>query len=86
MAASNNEGGLVGINDSTVSNSYATGSVSGSGNIVGGLAGINGNATSTISNSYATGSVNGTANDVGGLVGENDGTDQQFLCDRESDR
>ncbi|MFT6404630.1 MAG: filamentous hemagglutinin family protein [Marinomonas primoryensis] len=62
-------GGLVGYNDSSsISNSYATGSVSGSSD-VGGLVGYNYNS-STVSNSYATGSVSGD-NRVGGLVGLN---------------
>jgi len=59
-------GGLVGLNWGTVSNSYATGSVSGSID-VGGLVGLNGD---TVSNSYSTGSVTGDAH-VGGLVGLN---------------
>jgi hypothetical protein len=66
-----NVGGLVGKNDfMLVSNSYATGSVSGTAR-VGGLVGHN-NA-GTISNSYATGSVSGSSY-VGGLAGRNDGT------------
>ena len=67
-ATRNNAGGLVGRNDSgrMVSNSYATGAVSGVGN-VGGLVGENGG---DISNSYATGSVTGGSS-VGGLVGSN---------------
>ncbi len=63
-------GALVGDNKGTITDSYATGSVSGAGDYAGGLVGIN---SSTISNSYATGSVIGTDN-VGGLVGENRGT------------
>jgi hypothetical protein len=59
-------GGLVGLNWGTVSNSYATGSVSGIID-VGGLVGLNGD---TVSNSYSTGSVTGDAH-VGGLVGLN---------------
>ena len=61
-------GGLAGHNygaSSAISNSYATGNVSG-GAYVGGLSGENYNGT--ISNSYATGSVSGGGN-VGGLVG-----------------
>jgi len=57
----------MGNNWGIVSNSYATGSVSGNSS-VGGLMGVNG---STISDSYATGSVSGTSY-LGGLVGEND--------------
>jgi filamentous hemagglutinin family protein len=61
-------GGLVGYNySSTIKNSYATGTVSGT-NVVGGLVGMN--IDSTITNSYATGTVNGT-DSVGGLVGIN---------------
>ena len=61
-------GGLVGFNDrGTVSNSYSTGSVSGSGDYAGGLVGIN---YGTVSNSYSTGSVSGDYI-VGGLVGYN---------------
>ena len=60
-------GGLVGFNyGGTVSNSYATGGVSG-GAVVGGLVGIN---NESVSNSYATGSVSGSSY-VGGLVGYN---------------
>ena len=49
-------GGLVGQNYGTVSNSYATTSVSGTHNTIGGLVGKN-NVTGTLSNSYAAGSV-----------------------------
>ena len=65
-----NVGGLIGSATSssvnTITNSYATGNVSGTGNGVGGLIGdVRG---LTITNSYATGSVTGL-NYVGGLVG-----------------
>jgi hypothetical protein len=65
-------GSLVGENGGTVSNSYFTGSVTGTGtgmygSTVGGLLGWNGGA---VSNSYSTGSVIGEAV-VGGLVGMN---------------
>jgi hypothetical protein len=69
-------GGLVGWDIGTVSNSYATGSVSSSiethyySGDVGGLVGHN---EGTVSNSYSTGSVSGD-NEVGGLVGRNIGT------------
>ena len=57
-------------NNSTISNSYASGSVTVTGNdYVGGLVGLN-SYYSTVSNSYATVSVNGN-NRVGGLVGDN---------------
>ncbi|MGA2191695.1 MAG: GLUG motif-containing protein, partial [Steroidobacteraceae bacterium] len=68
VSGSNYVGGLVGWNNGTVSNSYATGSVNGASN-VGGLVGDNGGM---VSSSYATGSVNGASN-VGGLVGDNGG-------------
>lgn len=60
-------GGLIGtgLTGFSVSNSYATGNVSG-GTDVGGLVGQPGSGT--ISNSYATGTVNGPGN-VGGLAG-----------------
>ncbi|MFY9084081.1 beta strand repeat-containing protein [Aliarcobacter cryaerophilus] len=62
-------GGLVGYNQtSTISNSYATGTVSGVLS-VGGLVGSNEN--STILNSYATGTVSGNWY-VGGLLGSNE--------------
>ena len=65
-----NAGGLVGWNDEgTITNSYATGSVSGSGADVGGLVGRN--SRGTITNSYATGSVTEGDRRVGGLVGGN---------------
>jgi len=66
-----NVGGLVGFNTdgSTVIESYATGSVTGTGE-VGGLVGYNGG---TVIESYAEGSVTGTEV-VGGLVGFNGGT------------
>ncbi|MCT7520348.1 beta strand repeat-containing protein, partial [Aliarcobacter cryaerophilus] len=63
-------GGLVGYNDGTISNSYATGSVNGDYSI-GGLVGIN--EGGRISNSYASGTVGGDSY-VGGLVGINSGT------------
>jgi hypothetical protein len=63
-------GGLVGVNEGTISNSSATGDVDGLGD-VGGLVGYNDGGT--ITNSYATGAVIG--NDyVGGLVGRSSGT------------
>ena len=62
-------GGLVGWNrhdpNTTITESYATGSVSATTSYVGGLVGVN---SATIQDSYATGSVNGTGL-VGGLVG-----------------
>ena len=61
-------GGLVGeALNSTISNSYATGSVTGTSR-TGGLVG-RAAESSTISNSYATGEVSGTGTRTGGLVG-----------------
>ena len=60
-------GGLVGFGwAGTISNSYATGAVTGAGGVGGLMGNIEGNGS--ISNSYATGAVTGTGN-VGGLVG-----------------
>jgi copper(I)-binding protein len=70
VVGSNQAGGLVGFNSnsSIITDSYATGSVSGGSNsCAGGLVGYN--YTSTITDSYATGSVSGEI--VGGLVGGN---------------
>ena len=61
-------GGLVGRNGGTINNSYATGSVTSSGDYVGGLVGSN---TGTVRGSYATGSVTSAGNRIGGLVGYN---------------
>jgi len=65
-------GGLIGFCEGgAVFNSYATGSVTGSGDYIGGLAG-NTYLGTTISNSYATGAVAGD-DEVGGLIGLNRG-------------
>ena len=61
-------GGLAGGNSGTVTQSYATGLVTASTDVVGGLMGEN--SSGTIMSSYATGSVSG-GNFVGGLVGLN---------------
>jgi hypothetical protein len=63
-------GGIVGIiYISSITNSYSTGSVSGSSNYVGGIAGYM-NAGSSITNSYSTGSVSGSSSYVGGIAGQ----------------
>jgi filamentous hemagglutinin family protein len=66
-------GGLAGTNNSTISNSYATGNVS-SGGSAGGLAG--GSQNGSLQNVHATGTVTGTgsATNVGGLLGYNTNT------------
>lgn len=62
-------GGLIGEGYTSVSNSYATGDVTGSGNYgVGGL--IGDTFAGTITNSYATGNVSG-GDYTGGLIGDN---------------
>ena len=74
VSGGNFTGGLAGVNAGTISNAYATISVTGAGGTyTGGLVGYN---TGTISNAYATGSVTGGAGsvDAGGLVGGNIGT------------
>jgi filamentous hemagglutinin family protein len=65
----NEVGGLVGLNKSSIANSYATGVVNGA-SYVGGLAGHN---YGSVTSSYATGAVTATASVAGGLVGENNG-------------
>ena len=62
-----NVGGLAGLNNGTITNSYAMVS-SGSGSARGGLVGSN---NSTIRNSYATGTISGSGSNVGGLAGRN---------------
>jgi hypothetical protein len=73
-------GGLAGVNagTATLTDCYATGSVTGTGNYVGGLVGIN-NDTSTITNCYATGTVIGTQS-TGGLAGYNGGPSTLISC------
>jgi filamentous hemagglutinin family protein len=67
-------GGLVGVNDGTVANASASGSVTGGdGSILGGLAGEN---TGTISDAQSSSVVTGAGQfgTIGGLAGINDGT------------
>ncbi len=76
LAPGNHIGGLVGVNqNAAISNSYATGSVTGRpGSFIGGLAGEN-TGTGTMTNVYASGAVSGGAgSSVGGLVGVNGNT------------
>ena len=70
VSGQGNVGGLVGNqgDGSSISDSYATGSVFGTGENIGGLVGNQGDGSS-ISNTYATGSVFGTGESIGGLVG-----------------
>ena len=77
ISGQNRIGGLVGNNAGVITNSYVTGTVSGSGSSVGGLVGGNSGtlrdscATATVSR---TGTVSGVGNPTGGLVGLNQGT------------
>ena len=65
-------GGLVGRNlgsiTSSYTSSYTAGSVAGTGNWIGGLAGVN---YGTVTASHTSGSVTGSGQQVGGLVGRN---------------
>ncbi len=72
-------GGLLGfINYGSVTNSYATGAVSGKNN-VGGLVGFSG-SNGVVTNSYATGAVSGTGA-LGGLLGSQYGaTNNSFYA------
>ncbi|MES2945251.1 MAG: YDG domain-containing protein, partial [Pseudomonadota bacterium] len=66
-------GGLVGNNvTASISNSHATGKVSGASTGVGGLVGNN-DADSTIADSWASATVDSTGANTGGLVGLNSG-------------
>ena len=65
-------GSLVGESHGSIINSYAMGNVSGAGDDIGGLVGINISPGSII-NSYATGLASGD-DSVGGLVGESHGS------------
>ena len=71
-------GGVVGSNykyggTATISNCYNTGTVSGTGDYVGGVVGNN-SYGSSINNSCNTGSVSGTGDYVGGVVGSSEST------------
>jgi hypothetical protein len=60
-------GGIAGFDyGSTILNSYATGDINGTSNLIGGIAGVV--YSSTISNSYATGDISGTIH-IGGIAG-----------------
>ncbi|MDD4985328.1 MAG: GLUG motif-containing protein [Dehalococcoidales bacterium] len=73
-SANDSIGALVGTsNNSTITNCYATGTVSGGDYNVGGLVGYH-SGGSTMSGCYAVVSVSGSYDFVGGLVGYNDGS------------
>ncbi|WP_407050868.1 MBG domain-containing protein [Methyloraptor flagellatus] len=69
-ASDTDAGGLVGSNAAAISDTYATGAISGGAN-GGGLVGVN---TGTIASSYATGALPSSGGTYGGLVGSNSGT------------
>ena len=71
LMGNNRVGGLAGVSDGTIVNSYAVGQVEGQGARVGGLVGEN-HSISAIVNSYARIGVSGTYY-IGGLVGLNEG-------------
>jgi hypothetical protein len=62
-------GGVVGLTSVTVRNCYTTGTVHGTGGLVGGVVGIV--SGGTVLNCYATGNVSGDEDYVGGVVGNN---------------
>ncbi len=66
-------GGLVGWNAGSITNTHATGNVTGTSSYVGGLAGSN-SGSATVSHAYARGSVTGSSDYVAGLIGWNTGT------------
>jgi filamentous hemagglutinin family protein len=68
VTGDSNVGGLVGGNYGQITNSYATGAVTGTGSSIGGMVGLN--SGGRIFGSHATGAVTG-ASAVGGLVGYN---------------
>jgi filamentous hemagglutinin family protein len=70
ISGKNGAGALVGNNGGAISNSYASGNVSASSGMAGGLVGQTG-ATSRISGSYATADVVALTSAAGGLVGYN---------------
>ena len=67
----NNVGGVIGLNNCTVSNCYSTGDVEELDSFVGGVVGGN---SGTVLNCYNTGDVEGGDSCVGGVVGDNYGT------------
>ncbi len=69
-------GGVVGENNGTVTNCYNTGTISGTGNYVGGVVGYNYEAT--VTNCYNTGKISGSKY-VGGVVGYNYGNGSNLV-------
>jgi len=75
-------GGLAGHNKGLITNSYSSGSVSGSDDIIGGLVGCN-EGGGTIDTSYSNSDVSGDGG-VGGLVGVNGGKEEEHGAIRKS--
>ena len=69
-------GGLAGRMSQDITNSYATGNISGGADYVGGLVG---SGDGNITNSYATGNISGGAR-IGGVVGENSSSSNYTNC------
>ena len=69
-------GGLAGMMSQDITNSYATGNISGGADYVGGLVG---SGDGNITNSYATGNISGGAR-IGGVVGENSSSSNYTNC------
>ncbi len=77
VSSSSTIGGLANANTGTISNSFSTGSITGSA-ILGGLVGLNSSSDnskpSSVVNSFSSVSVNGSAGPIGGLIGQNSAT------------
>ena len=76
-------GGLVGVNDGTIENSHASGSVSGR-DYIGGLAGYNSRHGGSIKKSFSIVSVSTSSASVGGLVGGGGGVVENSYWNLES--
>jgi hypothetical protein len=70
LTATNNAGGIVGANHSTIRNSFSTGNVTNTstGGWTGGIVG-QGAGSSNVINNFSTGNINSNGNTVGGILG-----------------
>ena len=75
-------GALAGNNAGTITRSYATGMVNGTGVYIGGLVGYNVGTGSNVTQSYASATVGSPSFYVGGLVGYNEGAITQYAYAR----
>ncbi|WFU19654.1 MBG domain-containing protein [Bradyrhizobium sp. CB3481] len=80
VTGSNHVGALAGTNAGTITRSYASGVVNGTGSYIGGLVGYNVGTGSNVTQSYATATVGSPNFYVGGLVGYNDGAISQVYA------